>query len=151
MSKLYELVISAWDRDCQRLWTIFGAMSLINGGMVAALIAGSGRGMTPSSADANAVQVVPYLGGLLCILWFLAVLRMAGWIRWWERKLIELEPAYFAELREGTQSLALPPDFTLFAKRKGAVRAGLSTRWVGMAMPGIFFIAWIFIGWAGQP
>ena len=146
MSKLYELVTSAWDRDCQRLWTIFGAMSLINGGLVAALIAGSGRVPAPTGSAGSAIRAVAHLGGLLCILWFLAVLRMAGWIRWWERKLIELEACYFAELRKGT--FPLPADFTLFAKRKGAVRAGLSTRWVGMAMPGLFLAAWAYIGWA---
>ena len=79
MKELYSLLLSAREQDSQRHWVIFGVMNVINSGLFV---------FAASAITLEPLKIVASLLGIgLCILWILAVRRMAKWVTWWESKL----------------------------------------------------------------
>jgi len=150
MKKLYEILVNERERDCQRYWAIFGVMNVINSGLLV---------FSLSQKSAEKVLLASFLGLVLCVLWWGAVLRMAGWVDWWEDKIKEIEmKSPFENLEANDESAGEDkPDtdaFKIFVGRRGSVRRGISTRVVGWLLPVIFFVAWLGIHvltWMSMP
>lgn len=139
MEELYKMLLSDRDHESKLFWSIFGVMSVINGGLFAFIT---------QKPDHHFVRVAALLGIGLCIIWALGQRRIRGWVRWWETKLEDVELLYFEELnqrRRANSLQALPVHFTLFRNRQCAVHEGISTRTVGIAIPLLFALAWAVI------
>lgn len=135
MKDLYSFLLGAREQDSQRHWVIFGVMNVINGGLF---------GFAASTITQEPLKIVASLLGIgLCILWILAVRRMAEWVTWWEQKLEQLEPHYFSAVEcKAPEATEFLKTFHIFRNRKGSVTTGCSTRALGIWVPTIFIVAW---------
>lgn len=130
------MLLGEREHDSQRLWVIFGVMSVVNGGLFA---------FVAENSNHELVKVAALLGIGLCILWFSGQLRITGWVRWWEGRLVEVERGYIQELRSRSvaASTTLPNDYQIFRDRRPPW--GLSTRWLGFLLPLLFCGVWIAV------
>ncbi|TET35368.1 MAG: hypothetical protein E3J72_11205 [Planctomycetota bacterium] len=145
MDKLYEVLFDGWERDCQRFWIIFSLVSIVNSGLFAFIIAKSSI-LHASWEYYLLLFSVSLLGAALCIIWYRALTRMAGWMGWWENKLEELEPVYFKAYQQiDGGEYNLPHGFNIFVGRKGAVKDGTSTRKAGKILSLFFLAAWLVV------
>jgi len=139
MEELYKLLLSDRDHESKLFWSVFGVMTVINGGLFAFIT---------QNPDHPFVWITAFLGIGLCTIWTLGQRRLRGWVRWWEIKLEAIERLYFEELNQGLKANSLeslPADFTLFRNRQCAVHEGISTRTVGVAIPLLFTGAWVVV------
>jgi hypothetical protein len=121
IENFYKMLLDERDRDAQRFWIIFSLLSIVNGGLLGFIL----NSKNPSSGFK---LVASLLGIALCVIWGLVQRRMGFWIRWWEKKLEEVEPLYFKELHEksgyrknGKEEAKFPNDFKLFCNRHDSV------------------------------
>ena len=139
MEELYRMLLSDRDHESKLFWSVFGVMTIINGGLFAFVI---------QNPDHPFIRIAALLGIGLCSIWALGQRRIRGWVRWWEIKLEAIELLYFEEVnqrRKANSLQSLPSDFTLFRNRQCAVHEGISTRTVGVAIPILFAMAWVVI------
>ena len=135
MEEIYKILLGERENDSKRYWTIFNLMNIINAGLLAVI-----------TTERN--QIICYrdlaacFGIFLCLVWFLAEVRMIGWIKLWENKLEEVEKQYLKEIK---------PEFKLFRDRKNPKRwAFLPTRWTGPVLSILFGLVWLFIRFVGK-
>ena len=135
MKDLYSFLLGAREQDSQRHWVIFGVMNVINGGLF---------GFAASAITQEPLKIVASLLGIgLCVLWILAVRRMAEWVTWWESKLEQLEAHYFSAIEcKSPDETEFLKKFHVFRDRKDSVTTGCSTRALGIWIPTIFIVAW---------
>jgi len=138
MKDLYSFLLSGREQDSQRYWVIFGVMNVINGGLF---------GFAASNITPAPLKIVSSLLGIgLCILWILGVLRMSGWVKWWEGKLELLESQYLSTIESrAPEGAEFVKQFQVFRNRRGAVTAGCSTRSLGVWIPSLFIVAWALL------
>jgi len=140
MSELYKNLLDEREHESQRFWTIFSVMSVVNGGLLAVVTA---KEPGPLLRGLSAL-----LGIALCVVWFQSLKRIRSWLVWWERKLQDLEPQFFAELNKEAEKNGTPPlpaNFKLFKDRQPEVTIGMSTRTAGWLIPLFFAVAWIVV------
>jgi hypothetical protein len=135
MEELYKILLVERENDSKRYWTIFNLMNIINAGLLAVIT---------TQKDQNTYRdFAACFGILLCLFWFLAEVRMAGWIKLWEEKLKKIEST---EAFNNFGSFV--DNFTVFKERKNPYRfhfGFLKTRWVGWLLPALFGFTWLFI------
>ncbi len=157
MHDLYKIAYEARREESTRDWTVFSVMSSINGIMFVLIIKGD--------CNQKYSVLVPILGIVICIIWFLIQIRFKNWCKWWDDKLIKLEPYYIEQINKERESLSKPPlpaDLRLFQEPKKqqcectikylykCIKSffklpwtGISTRWGGCFMALLFLIMWI--------
>jgi hypothetical protein len=139
LEELYKMLLSDRDHESKLFWSVFGVMTIINGGLFAFIT---------QNPEHPFIWITAFLGIGLCTIWALGQRRLKGWVRWWEKKLEAIERLYFEELNQGLRANSLetlPDGFTLFRNRQCAVHEGISTRTVGIAIPLLFAAAWVLI------
>lgn len=136
MLELYKTLMAAREDDSKRLWVLFGLMNVINGGLLAFV--------TTNKLQPGISRVlVICLGMIMSFIWFSVSRRIAEFIKWWESKLIEIEPYVFQTLtNQNQQDTGLPPDFCIFVKRELPRKIGLSTKYASQFIPLLFLFAW---------
>ncbi|MHC1767592.1 MAG: hypothetical protein AB9869_25490 [Verrucomicrobiia bacterium] len=79
----YKIAFNGYQEENRRFWTMFNMLVLINTGL---LIFGA------NAKSENLFRLVlPLFGMILSILWWLAQLRYAAWVRWWDAKMQAME------------------------------------------------------------
>ena len=133
MQEIYKILLAERENDSKRYWTIFNLMNIINAGLLAAVA-------TETIQNRYFQDLAALFGICLCIIWFLGEWRMVGWIKWWERKLEEVESTRaFKRFSYG---------FNIFRQRKNLYRyhvGFLRTRYIGAILPALFAVTWLFI------
>jgi hypothetical protein len=136
MEELYKILLTERENDSKRYWTIFNLMNIINAGLLAVIT-------TEKNQIVYYRDVAAWFGIFLCIVWFLAEVRMTGWIKLWENKLEQVEEQYLKDIK---------PQVKVFRDRKNPKRwAFLPTRWIGPVLSVLFALVWLFIRWPCIP
>ena len=140
MEELYKLLLVERENDSKRYWTIFNLMNIINAGLLALIL-------TKGKPNEYFQDLAACFGIILCVVWFLAELRMIGWIRLWEKKIKDIERCYLKEINLISESKNLYDlGFRIFRHRKISFPwRVLPTRSIGPVLSILFLLVWLFI------
>ena len=145
MEELYKILLAERENDSKRYWIIFSLMNIINAGLLAVIA-------TEKNQNLYYRDLAACLGMILCVVWFLAELRMVGWIRSWERKIRYIETWYLKEIIPTSESKSLYDlRFRIFRDRKIVFPWGIPTRFIGPIVSILFWFIWLSIRFPWVP
>ncbi|MFH2120802.1 MAG: hypothetical protein ABIJ25_10465 [Pseudomonadota bacterium] len=138
MKDLYSFLLQGREHDSKRFWDIFVVMNVINGALF---------GLAFSNLTVDILKILAAVLGIgLCVLWAGIERRMDAWVKWWESILNDCEPHYLKELQNGlSERDEFLQKLEVFHNREGKIVKGFSTRVVGILVPVVFLVGWLFL------
>jgi hypothetical protein len=86
----YRVAFDAYQKDCDRFWTVFNVMNVINSGLFIIVL---------KSEQAALLPMVAFFGVVICILWAGVQKRFQFWVNSWEKKLELMDQLYLDEMK----------------------------------------------------